>query len=216
MQNLEKKLSVMRCIYLTLFIIIIAQLGHSQALVSKNQLQTFIAQEKHGLLKNSSANGVDISIQYHPSDLFVLQDLQRITNGHPKPSLDSLRQLYKGHIYFLLKLSRNHQQLENSYLQDKTEYDKVIKYLTTEIASRFSIQGDGNSQVPISGHAFIPSFGMTDYTRIVLVVDNSVLQSAQHVTLHFDDNIIGVGQWQESFSTQDIRNTPLLDLNSVK
>ena len=75
----------------------------------EKELQSFLLDEDHGLMKTVESNGIDVRLVYRPTDMLVAQELR----GEEKPTseqIDKARKKYDSHGYFLLSLSSgNHE-----------------------------------------------------------------------------------------------------------
>lgn len=171
--------------------------------VSSDELKAYALNPENGLIRSITAGDITAEIIYHPKDLILEQeaegDIDRWKEAEQK--LDSLD-------YFILRLSRGGEEIENRYAGDPDKFSQVINYLSASIAENIYLENE-KKHYPESA-MLIRSYGMAGATSVLVVFKSCLSKQDGPVTVVFDDPLLGTGRNTFSFQCDDIKKTPRL------
>lgn len=171
--------------------------------VSSDELKAYALNAENGLIKSITDSDVAMELVYRPKDLVLEQeadgDLERWKEAAQK--LDSLD-------YFVLRLSRNGEEIENTYAGNPDKFSQVISYLSASIAENIYLQKE-KKYYPESA-ILIRSYGMAGATSVLVVFKTCLYQQEGSFSVVFDDPLFGTGQNEFPFRCIDIKKTPRL------
>ena len=179
-----------------------------QQIVSEQELKDYILDPEHGLRKQKKKNEVDIEVIYRPTDLILAQQLDGITDEKERSStiknFDTLS-------YFVIKLSRKGQEVENTYVSDNDKFVRVTNYLSSAIAGniRMIIEKDTLSALDA---VYTRMYGAASATSVMAVFNTDVRKKNGTLKFFLDDTELGLGQNEFEFDLSDIKKTPTLNL----
>lgn len=192
-----------------LFLLLVGMLSCRPKQISLLELQQYPLDPQHGLIKSVDKGNTVLEMYYKPKDLILAQELDGVTSPGEQASirkrLDSLD-------YFVLRLSRNGQQIENGYVSVPETHVKVVNYLSYNMAENLYMIC-GKDTLSVLDIAYAPTFGATAATNVMAVFKSNLKQSGASPTICFDDTVLGTGLTEFEFKNTDISNTPTLKLN---
>jgi hypothetical protein len=108
--------------------------------VSRQQLIDYTFDPSHGLHKRDTKGNITIEVVYRPSQLIAQQDVRGLTLSSNQ--VDSIYEYFSGIDYFLLRLSRDSDEIENAYAENHTAFNEISNYLSHGIGENvFLLQG---------------------------------------------------------------------------
>lgn len=172
--------------------------------LSKEELNSYVMNPENGLLKRVTKERTVFELVYRPKDQVIGQTAG--TDGalwvEEQERVDSLD-------YFILRLSRDSKEIENHLAGDVAGFNRAIAYLSGGISSDIRMML-GNEVLLPEQSVYVPTFGSTGVTSIMLVFKSSLHTRKGAFTVVFDDTLIGTGTSEFSFSCSHIRNIPRL------
>jgi len=179
-----------------------------QKIVSEQELKDYILDPEHGLRKQKEKNGIDIEVIYRPTDLIIAQQLGGVTDVKERGSIirnfDTLS-------YFVIKLSRKGQEVENAYVSDNEKFVRVTNYLSSSIASNIYIVLEKDTLHALDA-VYARMYGAASATSVMAVFNTDVRKKNGTLKFFLDDTELDLGQIEFEFDIKDIKKTPTLNL----
>ena len=172
--------------------------------VSEAELHAYAQDAAHGLRQEKNVNGLQVALQYQPTDLLVAQEL----NGSRSPSLvDSLRQKYGQYAYFILSLSaKNKDALYQSTNHGKfSEKLQTLSFRMNEYAQLVTSKQD---TVPVGDFTFPRLYGHGTSTDILFAFARKQLDTDKWIQFDLKDFGMGTGTQRFRFRKQDWQQAP--------
>ena len=178
--------------------------------VTVPELKAYLTDEKNGLTKTISKEGVTVEVTYRPTDLVWANELVKTKD---KELQNEIQKTYDSLIYFVFNFSRNGSEIENRYVSDPAKFTNVINYLSYDIdQDLYIVVGKDTTQA--LDVVFSRSFGGANATNLMAVFGGTDLTNTnKDLKVLFNDTMFGLGSNQFEFKINDIKNTPSLMLN---
>lgn len=177
--------------------------------VSEQELREYIIDPEKGLRKQKQKNGIDMEVIYRPAELIIAQQLSGIADSEERrrvtKSFDTLS-------YFVIKLSRDGEEVESRYVNDTDKFVRVINYLSSEVARNIYLINSGDTIPAIDG-VYSRMFGVSTATSVMVVFDSDLRSRQGMVRFCLDDTELGLGASDFDFALSDIKKAPTLNLN---
>jgi hypothetical protein len=174
-----------------------------------DQLKSYPLDKENGLYQSTQVGEVLIEVIYRPKDLIIAQEVDLVTDDKQwvaqEKKLDSVD-------YFVLRLSRGGDEIENVYAGNEARYQQVVSYLSGRIGSDLSLKR-GDETIEIEGLAFAPTFGGSNASSILLIFKSHISKVERDFFVEFDDSQFGTGLNSFSFHANAVRNCPKLKRN---
>lgn len=178
-------------------------------ILTEQALKEYVLDPDNGLFKQKESHGVNIAVFYRPSALVTAQQLDGMIDKESRArtikTLDSLT-------YFVIKFSRNGQEIENAFASDEPKFLNVINYLSSSIGRDIYLLNKGDTINALDA-VYAPMFGAASATSVMAVFKTDLRQRSGSVKFCVDDTKLGVGKNEFEFDLKNIRNTPTLNLN---
>jgi hypothetical protein len=179
--------------------------------MDEKSLSTYISDSDHGLLQEKTINGVTIKAIYRPQDFLVKQEIDA---GLAKTdsSIAKLREEYHKQIYFLISLSKNNQEVLNSFAGDRESFSEMINRLAFGIGENITLTTSESDTLEMVDFVYPRMYGMSNSTDILLAFKNKEIKNAEYLKLTLDDLGLQTGNVAFKFKIKDITRTPNLKL----
>lgn len=174
--------------------------------VSIDELKGFIQEPEHGLIQTIAMNGITLEVLYRPKDFVIAQDIDSDEEKEwlkAREKLDSLD-------YFVLKISRSGEEVQNKFAGNQSRFDNAINYLSNGIQEDVSIVEDGGKVFEAESTSFAPTFGISDGTRVLLVFKTFLQEDPRDFIITFDDGMFGSGRSEFRFEGDNIEKVPIV------
>lgn len=182
---------------------------NEQRVVTEQELKAYVLDPENGLRKQKEKNGVDIEVIYRPTELVLAQQLDGITDQQERrrtfENFDSLS-------YFVIKLSRKGQEIENAYVSDNDQFVRVINYLSSSIGANIYMVAEKDTIRALDA-VYARMFGSASATSVMAVFDKDIRYLNGQLKFYLDDTQLGLGQNVFEFDLNDIKKAPTLNLN---
>lgn len=192
-----------------LFLMLSLMACQEKKIVSEQELKDYVLDPENGLRKQREKNGVDLEVIYRPSELIMAQQLDGINDKEERvktiKSFDSLT-------YFVLKLSRKGQEIENAYVSDEAKFVQVINYLSSSIGSNIYLLHESDTIHALDA-VYTRMFGSATATSVMTVFDTDLEKKSGTVKFYLDDTGLGLGKNEFVFDISDIKKAPTINLN---
>jgi hypothetical protein len=198
----------MRVLLLPLFLLVFWGC-RDRRIVSEQELKAYVMEPENGLRQKVEKNGVDIEVIYRPTELVLAQQLDGIADQRERTNafkkFDSLT-------YFIIKFSREGQEIENGYVADQAMFVNVINYLSSSIASNFYVMCNQDT-IRAFDAVYARMFGSATSTSVMVVFNGDLSAKKGKLKFFFDDTLLGLGLNKFEFDISDIKKAPTLNLN---
>jgi hypothetical protein len=198
----------MRPVFLILFLLVVSACTQ-QKVVSEQELKAYVLDTKNGLRKETEKNDVTIEVLYRPTELVLAQQLDGVTDQNERrktiANFDSLS-------YFVLKLSRKGQEIENAYVSDNEKFVHVINYLSSSIGKNIYLVTERDTIHALDA-VYARMFGASTATSVMIVFDEKLRARSGDIKFCLNDTELGLGQNEFEFDLSDIKKAPTLNLN---
>ena len=169
--------------------------------MSKDQLQQYILDESNGLRFMAQSGDMRIDLMYRPKELLNLEpdDMKEEDQAY----LDSLD-------YFILKLSRQGQEVEIYYASSGDRYTEVINYLSRGIGKDIYLKAE-NIKIGVEDLAYTQSFGSSNGSSILIVFKSAIAKTPGDIHFVFDDSMLGTGRHEFIIKSKNVRKIPEME-----
>jgi hypothetical protein len=174
--------------------------------VSMEELKSFVLEPGHGLNQSVTRNEIRLEVTYRPKDLVIVQDVgteNKTKWVETKAQLDSLD-------YFVLKISRQGEEVQNTLAGDQVKFNSAISYLSSGIENDIFMTMEEGEVVRMESSSFVPTFGISNGTTVLLVFKSYLDKRARDFSIIFRDSMFGTGSSEFRFAGSDITNVPSL------
>lgn len=173
---------------------------------SKEVLMKYLQNEENGYIQKKTVNGVDFSLMYRPTDLFINQELRKFKKTN---DIDSLRRKYNNYFYFNLVISKNQQDILSSMVTEKIEYDSMVNQLFFGIKEKMHLVYE-NDTLPILDYIYPRNYGMSNNTSILLVYPKLKYKDEDNLKFILEDLGLYTGDVTFKLSLSNILDEPQL------
>jgi hypothetical protein len=171
-----------------------------------DQLKSYPLNKENGLYQSAQVGAILIEVIYRPKDLIIAQEVDVINDDTQwvaqERRLDSVD-------YFVLRLSRSGDEIENMYAGREARYQQVISYLSGGIGSDLSLKR-GNETIEIEGLAFAPTFGGSNASSVLMIFKSYLSKVERDFSVEFNDSQFGTGLNSFRFKAKAIGSCPKL------
>lgn len=193
-------------LYITILSAVALSVSCSTKEMSVAELNRYILEEKNGLIKKISKNGVELEVLFRPSRLVAAQQLTGITDVTERHKIKSEFDTLN---YFVLHLSRKGAEIENSFVSTPSQFTELIDYLSFGV-SRDIYLVIGRDTVRALDAVYARTFGSADATSVIVVFGGGALKKNGDPIFCFDDSVVGTGLTKFPFKKDDLEEVPTL------
>jgi hypothetical protein len=186
-------------------------LGCSQQPITLEELKSYPLIEANGILKSHKKGEVQLAMYYKPKDLLIAQELRIDAN---RERLEELKAQYDSLDYFILKISKNGQEIENSYASNPEQFEKAVNYLSGSLGQKIVMINDRDT-IPVLDVVYVRSFGATKATQVMPVFKSNLSARSGTVRVLFNDDYLGTGLSQFDFEIRNIKKIPKLNFEQL-
>lgn len=176
--------------------------------VTKKELIDYINRPKNGLVKTYNKAGLSIKVNYKPSELLVLQELEATTN-YDKSTLEKLEGKYNRYYYFNIAMAVNNNDLMN---QSSTE---ALKLLAFSMEKNVQLITSNNDTILPTDYIAPNMYGITKNTSFLFAFDNKKIieRNPEHLTVSIRDALANKQELKFEFKNNDLTTIPTLRFN---
>jgi hypothetical protein len=179
----------------------------SKPYVTDDELQHYIMDRKNGLIKTIVKGNISATLFYRPAELIMGTELK--SKGlHKSPNEIDTR--YQDYAYFILRLSRNNEDYLNEFARKQELYPEAVSYFSERIKNDLLLSCDKTKVTP-EVVALIQSFGISDYTDVMVAFRTEGLQERENFKITLSDSEFVPGFYEFTFRAKEIRCVPLLN-----
>jgi hypothetical protein len=140
-----------------------------QRVVSEAELKSYILNPENGLIVTRNKNDVAIDVLYRPSVLVSALQIDGITD---KEQRNKTIKQFDSLTYFIIRLSRNGQEIENAFVSDPEKFSKVISYLSSAVAGNIYLTTPNDTLRALDA-VYTRMFGAATATSVMAVFDTN-------------------------------------------
>lgn len=174
----------------------------------QQEMMAYLKDAGNGYYFEKKVNGVNYILLCKPTDLLVKQELG--DNNDPI-AVEKLRKKYRNHLYFILSMSKNKQELLNSVAAKKEEFGKMVNELAFEMESKVHLYTPKKDTLQMSDFIYPRMFGMSESTSIMIVYprDEKYLKD-EYVNFVIEDIGLYTGEIKFKIKTESLKREPQL------
>lgn len=172
--------------------------------LSPDKLISYIQDEDNGLHQSITVNGVAITVQYRPTDLWVYQDIgyNAVTNA----LIDSLRRKYNHYYYFILSLSRNDEEaLSAPGVRD--QYSDLVQTMSFRMVKYVTLTTSTDS-IPVADFMLNRTYGLNTSTDVLFVFSKEKAAGQEWVQFNLNEFGLGTGNQRFRFRRENLEGAP--------
>ncbi|WP_299436990.1 hypothetical protein [uncultured Aquimarina sp.] len=184
----------------------------SGTFTTEKELLEYIMVEENGFTQNKTVNGYDFQLIYKPTDLLVEQEIGNlITDAKVK----TLREKYNKHLYFILSMSKNNQELLNEKAGDRNEFGAMVNQLAFGMNEKVHLYTKSKDTIALVDFVYPRLYGMSRSTSILFIYpkeDNKLKEETLSFTI--EDLGLYTGEVKFKVDTNIIKNEPQLSFKN--
>ena len=209
MQSIQplKKVAFADLYVLTLLVIVLLT-NCTPSKLSEQELQGYVQDESNGLTKIVERKGIELSVNYKPTDLLVSQELRN--RKREQTLIDSLRNKYSQYSYFVLNISKDGKEILNQS-QNFDAFSQNLQNLSFRMKEYVHLTTAQQDTVPVLDFVYPRLYGMGGSTSLLFVFDQEKIEDTDWVQFNLKDIGLGIGKSHFRFETSDIENAPQID-----
>ena len=178
------------------------------------KLLHYVLDDAHRLVKRSNVGEVSIEVYNRPTDLLVEQELRGRKDVDIR-NIKLLRDQYDQNLYFILNISRNHQEvLQPGKYPD--QFGDLVQIMSFEMNNYVNMTTSNRDTIPTADFILNRTFGLSRETSMLFVFDRSKTKNAEWVQFNLNEFGLGVGNQRFRFETKDLDEAPTLDFEELK
>ena len=169
--------------------------------LTRKQLLDYTTDVKNGLCKKQEKLGTQLEVIYRPSQLMA--EAQIRNEELSDRQIDSIRATFKEIDYFLLRISRNSREIENSYSGDSRNFQRINNYLSFEIGGDIYLV-QSRDTLRVTDFVRTQTFGASPSTDILLAFKPGFSKRSIDIKVVFNDTKFDTGVNEFLFDIDDI------------
>ena len=194
---------------LTLLILLLVSCNKN-TFADEEALLEYLKDEENGYVQRKSVNGIDFELMYRPTDLLVKQELgDSITSDKVK----ILREKYSKYLYFNLSMSKNNQEILNSFSNDQNQFGAMVNQLAFGMNEKVHLYTQQRDTIEMIDFVYPRMYGMSKSTTIMFVYPRKETENNKS-NLIFTIEGLGLNTGEVKFKIQNKRlnNEPSIDI----
>lgn len=170
--------------------------------LSKRELLAYTMDVDNGLYKKDEKGGLRIEIVYRPSQLIAEQEVRGVKMNSDQ--VDSVFRFFQKTDYFLLRLSNNSHEIENSFAGDANRFNEINNYLSFEIGGDVCLV-QNNDTIRAVDFIRTRTLGASPSTDILFAFKPGLNYDYEDAKFVFDDGKFATGLTVFEFNMDDIQ-----------
>lgn len=173
--------------------------------LSESELMAYVMNPGNGTIVSQERDGITFDMIYRPKDMVIASQVDDDPDRWKEEErrLDSLD-------YFVLRISRDGEEIQNSFAGNEAKFNSAISWLGGRIANDLYLVTDRKEHIPPDQTVFVPSFGMAKATSVLIVFRSALSQRKGKHSIVLRDSEFGTGMYEFSFDSENIRSIPRL------
>jgi hypothetical protein len=177
----------------------------------EKSLTKYIANPNHGLLQEKTINGVNIKVTYRPQDFLVKQAISAGT-AKTDSAINRLKVQYHKQLYFIVSLSKNSQEVLNSFAGNQAQFSEMVTRLAFGMSENITLTTSQSDTLELVDYVYPRMYGMSNSTDMLFAFCNRELKNSEWLRLTIHDPGLQTGDVNFKFNTKDIKRIPKLKL----
>ncbi len=194
------------------FFLILSFISCNKEAQSVQELIDYCNQPANGLRSNYVEDEYRFEVIYRPVEIIVLQEVKSLSLMGQQ--IDSVRQLFNGIDYFLLRMQKKGTEVETSFARDPIRFGEVNTYLATKVGRDIKLVHAGDT-ILTKATIHTRTFGSSQSTDLLIAFESSLKSKSGEFEVLFDDKIFGTGLHAFDFEINNIKSIPSLDLTKL-
>lgn len=199
------KLSTFHLSLITYFLVI-AVSCNSPAYLSEQELLEYIRDQDNGLVKTKQAPPFNLTVQYRPNDLLVLQELGK---DRDVMQIAKARVKYRDYAYFILSMDIEGKNALYGSSADMAMFSENLQNLSFRMADKVSLITSAQDTIEVADYIFDRTYGMGS-TTLMFVFSKDKLKDAEWFTFNLKEFGMGTGDQRFRFKNNALFTTPRL------
>ncbi|MEM7552004.1 MAG: hypothetical protein AAF363_20140 [Bacteroidota bacterium] len=177
---------------------------------SEKDLQAYVLEEDHGLIKSEQFGNTNISVTYRPTDLLVSQELG---NEISEEQIKELRNKYGNYHYFILGLSSGDKEVLYGGGLDYGRFSDLVQQLSFRMGSYVNLTTSTQDTIPLADYVFPRTYGIGSETNLLMVFNAEKTKNTDWLQFNLNEFGMGLGNQRFRFRKEDLENIPTIDFN---
>jgi hypothetical protein len=190
--------------YLMLILVVNACTPES---LSVEQLNTYLLDQKNGLIKRTVVNDVSIDLVYRPSDIVLSSHVG--SNNVDSASLPVMRRRYESYLYFVISLSKGGQNVLKPDVSG-AQYSELVNTLSFQM-DRFIFATTGSDTIRVEAFQLDRLHEIQGPTKVLVAFPRDQFNE-QAFDINLREFGLGTGAQRFRFQFDDIKTVPKLRL----
>lgn len=171
--------------------------------------RAYLQDEENGLRKNKEWGGLELTLEYRPTDALVWQEYGFSDRIENKKMWDSLSAKYEDQVYFNLSIASNNNDLLTALGSQDPRYYEVLQGLSFKMEEYTGIITFCRDTITTLQANFFRNFDSTS-TDILLVFENQHLLACNEFDIWVKNLGLNMPIQRFTFNSNDLRRTPRL------
>jgi hypothetical protein len=180
-----------------------------QRKVNREELINYLNDPKNELFIQKSSNGIDISLQYRPSDLLVQQHVNSFPDSLKENKVPELKRKYNDNLYLLLSLSKNNQEIMN-YLVNTPLHSQMVNQFSFGMHEKVLLTNNNKDTLLMQNCTYVPTYGIAKKNTLLLSFDKKHLKNSEYIKFKLKEIGFGTGAVSFKMKTRKILAAPIL------
>jgi hypothetical protein len=181
--------------------------------MNPEDMHAYIQDSDNGLLKSEEVNGIQAMLWYRPTDMLVHQEIgeEQVTQR----AVDSLRNKYNKHHYFLLSLSKQNKEALHTAPGSMSEYSELVQTLSFRMNNYVNLTTNKQDTIPVGDFILDRTYGLSSATSLLFVFAADKTIKSDWIQFNLNEFGLGTGNQRFRFALDDIENTPTIKFNTL-
>lgn len=181
-------------------LILLITAGCAAKPLSMDELDEYIGDESHGLIKKEHVDEWVVSVSYLPSYTLAFQQVEG--DSYSSSQVDSVIAAFSPYYYFRLRLE---QEGAATTLDQRRDLLPVLAYHLDEYVLMTSSSHD---TVRVADFTLNRSFGLSKMTEVLFAFDKTKLVGKDYITFSLYEFGLRTGKLRFKFLSKDIQSIP--------
>ncbi len=194
-------------------LLILAAVGCSSPKeMTVEELNKYITEPEHSLVKSVEQNGYTINVIFRPTDLLVNQEIDGREGLIGEDKLKSIRRKYASHYYFMLELSRNNREALMPD-GDPEQYGGLLQNLSFRMHDYVMLLTSKKDTIYVADFVMDRTYGLNNSTNILFAFSKESAKDKEWVQFNLKEFGLGTGDQRFRFGLKDLEQVPSVKFN---
>lgn len=175
----------------------------------------YLADEKNGLVKEKSVNGLKLKVKYLPADYLVYNTIKESDKVISEKDIDSVKKLYNNSLTFVLNLGPGEGETFSITKVGVENYEQFAQRIET-----MSFNMKEFVTLEINGEQYKPELTQMETINtlepsknIIVVFNSNQIKNSEELVFTYNDELFYTGVNKFKFKIKDFKNVPGLIMN---